>query len=79
MKDKEESYQGLTELDELVIAQAKPYLSASILCCVLSIFCLFIIGVQPKEPGFWLCILTFLLNVLFIAGVYKKTHKIRKT
>ncbi len=78
MKKKENSDKGLTELDELVMSQAKPYLSGSILCCVLSVFCLFIIGIQPKVPGFWLCIITLLLNLLFIAGVYRKGQRIRK-
>ena len=78
MKNKEDSYKGLTEQDELVISQAKPYLCGSVLCCVFSIFCLFIIGIQPKEPSFWLCIFTLTLNFLFMAGVYRKTRNIRK-
>jgi hypothetical protein len=78
LKNKENNHKGLTEQDELVIRQTKPYLSGSILCCVLSICCLIITGIQPKEPGFWLCVATLLLNFLFITGVYRKTRKIRK-
>lgn len=74
-KEKEES---MTEKDELILSQSKPYLTGSILCSLLAFFCLVIIGFKPQELPFWLSVVTITLNILFLISVFIKTKKIRK-
>lgn len=70
--------ESMTEKDELILSQSKPYLTGSILCALLAFFCLFVIGLQMQEPAFWLCVLTIGVNILFSTSVFVKTRKIRK-
>lgn len=73
---KEVSEEELTEKDEMILSQTKPYLTGSLLCSTLAIFCLMIIGINPSEPAFWLCILTLIINSLFLVIIYRKARKI---
>lgn len=68
----------MTEHDELLIGQLRPYASGSILCCLLALFCLWGIGFQITEAAFWLCIATLIINAVFLVFSIRKTFKIRK-
>lgn len=68
----------LSAEDELILSQTKPYATASIICCLLAAFCLAFIGFRTREPAFWLCILTLLLNAGFLLFSLLKSGKIRR-
>lgn len=74
----EKTTQALTEYDELVLSQIRPYAGASILCLFLALVCLFILRLRVEEMSFWLCLLTALLNAAFLIFCFVKTKKIRK-
>lgn len=76
-KEKENPSRGLTDKDELVLSQMKPYLSGSILCSILAVLCLLFIGFKPDEMAFWLCIITLFINLIFFIAIYLRGKKIR--
>lgn len=77
-EEKSKRNDPLSAKDELVLNQTKPYITVSILCCLLTVFCLAFIGFQIRETAFWLCLLTLLLNIGFLLFSLLKARKIRK-
>lgn len=68
----------LTEKDELILTQLKPYMVAAATMLALSLFSVFWMGFKPELTVFWLSIAVVVINASFLIYLYLRVRKMRR-
>ena len=74
---KETTYSGLTEFDESVLFLTRPYIKITLVCLLLSFYCILNTGGDYDSRSFVLSVITFTMNSIFIVILYFKARRIR--
>lgn len=68
---------GLTDLDESVLFLTRPYAMITLVCWVLSLYCIIYTRNDSQSSSFVLSVITFVINNIFLIILYFKAKRIR--
>jgi hypothetical protein len=69
---------GLTDLDESVLFLTRPYAVITLICWILSLFCIINTRNDIKSFPFAICVITFLIDSFFLIILYFKAKNVRR-
>ncbi|MDF2542433.1 MAG: hypothetical protein K0S47_2151 [Herbinix sp.] len=70
--------EGLSDVDESVLFFTRPYAIITLVCGVLSLFCMIYLRNDTQSASFVLSALTFILDFIFLIFLYLKAKRVRK-
>ncbi len=67
---KKTSFNGLTDFEETVLFLTRPYVKITVVCWLLSLYCILSAGNDFKSPAFVLGIITIIIDSIFCLILY---------
>ncbi|MBE5966632.1 MAG: hypothetical protein E7255_06655 [Lachnospiraceae bacterium] len=77
-KKKKPEYNGLTDMDETLLFMTRPYMIFSLLCWLLSLYCIISLRKDTQSMAFVLSAITIVIDSVLITTIYYKAKRVRK-
>lgn len=77
-KNRKPLQRGLTEVDETVLFLTRPYVMITLVCWVLSLYCIINTGIDHQSLSFILSSITLIIDSLFLVILIFRAKRIRR-
>ncbi len=77
-KNRKPLQRGLTEVDETVLFLTRPYVMITLVCWVLSLYCIINTGNDHQSLSFILSSITLIIDSLFLVILIFRAKRIRR-